>query len=89
MTVLLLIVMNLACQFPSLYIASFWGFSDMVTALLEKGADINHSNAGTLWTPLHAATFQEHGKVYIRTYPEGHTPWYILIFAIYNYLLHA
>lgn len=54
----------------SLLAASFWGFSDMVNTLLEKGADVNHSNADTLWTPLHAATFQEHGKVYTTTHPQ-------------------
>ena len=25
--------------------------------------DVNAQNKDTLWTPLHAATFQEHGKV--------------------------
>lgn len=25
--------------------------------------DINFQNKGTLWTPLHAAAFQEHGPV--------------------------
>jgi len=25
--------------------------------------DLNAQNQGTLWTPLHAATFQEHGPV--------------------------
>lgn len=43
--------------------ASFWGISDVVMSLLDRGADVNHSNKVTLWTPLHAATFQEHGKV--------------------------
>ncbi|XP_002740245.1 inactive serine/threonine-protein kinase TEX14-like [Saccoglossus kowalevskii] len=46
-----------------LYVAAFWGFYDVLKALLNAGADINHQNKGTLWTPLHAATFQEHGKV--------------------------
>ena len=26
-------------------------------------SDVNAQNKETLWTPLHAATFQEHGKV--------------------------
>ena len=26
-------------------------------------SDVNAQNKVTLWTPLHAATFQEHGKV--------------------------
>lgn len=46
-----------------LYIACFWGFYDVVKTLLDKGADINAQNRDTLWTPLHAATFQEHGKI--------------------------
>ena len=28
-------------------------------------SDVNAQNRDTLWTPLHAATFQEHGKVCI------------------------
>jgi len=46
-----------------LYIACFWGFYDVVKTLLDKGADVNAQNKVTLWTPLHAATFQEHGKI--------------------------
>ncbi|CAK8696024.1 unnamed protein product [Clavelina lepadiformis] len=46
-----------------LYTAAFWGFHDVITVLLEYGADLNHKNQGTLWTPLHAACFQEHDKV--------------------------
>lgn len=46
-----------------LYIAAFWGFSDVAQSLLEEGAEANHQNPGSLWTPLHAAAFQEHGKV--------------------------
>ncbi|CAB3983449.1 oxysterol-binding -related 1-like, partial [Paramuricea clavata] len=45
-----------------LYIAAFWGFYDVVRTLVDGGADVNTQNAGSLWTPLHAATFQEHGK---------------------------
>ncbi|XP_020627599.1 ankyrin repeat and SOCS box protein 3-like [Orbicella faveolata] len=47
----------------SLFLACFWGFHDVVKTLLDKGADINAQNKDTLWTPLHAATFQEHGKI--------------------------
>ena len=43
--------------------AAFWGFADVVKALLDSGCNVNHQNEGSLWTPLHAATFQEHGKV--------------------------
>lgn len=46
-----------------LYIACFWGFYDVVKTLLDKGADVNAQNKETLWTPLHAAAFQEHGKI--------------------------
>ena len=42
----------------------FGGFMMYVQLLLEGGADANHRNEGTLWTPLHAAAFQEHGKVH-------------------------
>ncbi|XP_075250425.1 uncharacterized protein LOC142342764 isoform X2 [Convolutriloba macropyga] len=46
-----------------LYTCAFWGFSDLVSKLLEFKADVNCQNTGTLWTPLHAAVFQEHTKV--------------------------
>ncbi|XP_033639972.1 inversin-like [Asterias rubens] len=46
-----------------LYIASFWGFYDVVKALIVAGADVNYQNKDTLWTSLHAAAFQEHGRV--------------------------
>ncbi|XP_033104104.1 serine/threonine-protein phosphatase 6 regulatory ankyrin repeat subunit B-like [Anneissia japonica] len=52
-----------AVKQSQLYIASFWGFHDVVKSLIDSGADVNKQNNGTLWTPLHAATFQEHGKV--------------------------
>lgn len=51
------------CNIYTCCAASFWGFSDVVVSLLDRGADVNHSNKVTLWTPLHAAAFQEHGKV--------------------------
>ena len=44
--------------------AVFWGIVDVIKALLDSGCNVNHQNEGSLWTPLHAATFQEHGKVY-------------------------
>ena len=31
--------------------------------LFFTAVDVNAQNPGTLWTPLHAATFQEHGPV--------------------------
>ncbi|CEG41873.1 Ankyrin [Plasmopara halstedii] len=43
--------------------ASLWGNDVMVTHLLDKGADVSAQNEGTGWTALHAASFQEHGKV--------------------------
>lgn len=46
-----------------LYISCFWGMKEIVHQLLSRGVDINFQNKGTLWTPLHAAAFQEHGPV--------------------------
>ncbi|RLN66989.1 hypothetical protein BBP00_00001920 [Phytophthora kernoviae] len=43
--------------------AALWGNNTMVSYLLDKGADVAARNEGTGWTALHAATFQEHGKV--------------------------
>ncbi|KAL4127896.1 hypothetical protein PRIC2_006893 [Phytophthora ramorum] len=43
--------------------AALWGNDMMVTCLLDKGADVSARNEGTGWTALHAASFQEHGKV--------------------------
>lgn len=43
--------------------ASLWGSDKIVGYLLDKGADIDARNTATNWSPLHAATFQEHGKV--------------------------
>ncbi|XP_071508598.1 uncharacterized protein [Diadema antillarum] len=57
-----------------LYIAAFWGFHDVIKGLLEGGADINFQNKNTLWTPLHAAAFQEHGKVVMLLLQEGAQP---------------
>ncbi|KAL8567970.1 hypothetical protein ACOMHN_029145 [Nucella lapillus] len=46
-----------------LYIACFWGIKPIVQQLLQAGTNPNKQNKGSLWTPLHAATFQEHGPV--------------------------
>lgn len=43
--------------------AALWGNDVMVTYLLDKGAEVSAQNEGTGWTALHAASFQEHGKV--------------------------
>ncbi|OWZ04140.1 hypothetical protein PHMEG_00024011 [Phytophthora megakarya] len=43
--------------------AALWGHETMVAFLLGKGADVSARNEGTGWTALHAASFQEHGKV--------------------------
>ncbi|KAG7385398.1 Ankyrin-3 [Phytophthora pseudosyringae] len=43
--------------------SALWGNDTMVTYLLDKGADVSARNEGTGWTALHAASFQEHGKV--------------------------
>ncbi|CAH1800241.1 unnamed protein product, partial [Owenia fusiformis] len=49
-----------------LAIAAFWGYAEIAQVLLEDGADVNATNGGTLWTPLHCAAFQGHGKVIMR-----------------------
>ena len=46
--------------------AAFWGFENVIETLLDSGCNVNHQNEGSLWTPLHAATFQEHVKVMVR-----------------------
>ncbi|KAH9127722.1 hypothetical protein LEN26_000023 [Aphanomyces euteiches] len=43
--------------------AALWGNEAMVKFLLERGARVSARNEGTGWTALHAAAFQEHGKV--------------------------
>ncbi len=43
--------------------AALWGNDELVGVLIEGGADVNMQNEGTKWTALHAAAFQEHGKV--------------------------
>eukprot|EP01029_Cantina_marsupialis_P000361 TRINITY_DN102926_c0_g1_i1.p1 TRINITY_DN102926_c0_g1~~TRINITY_DN102926_c0_g1_i1.p1 ORF type:complete len:269 (+),score=74.12 TRINITY_DN102926_c0_g1_i1:197-1003(+) len=44
--------------------AAMWGNDKMVALLLEaKGVNPNAQNRRTNWTALHAATFQEHGKI--------------------------
>ena len=43
--------------------AALWGNDELVKVLLKGKADVNVKNSGTGWTALHAAAFQEHGKV--------------------------
>ncbi|EQC41480.1 hypothetical protein SDRG_01447 [Saprolegnia diclina VS20] len=43
--------------------AALWGNEAMVKFLLSRGARVSARNDGTAWTALHAAAFQEHGKV--------------------------
>ncbi|XP_048756007.2 ankyrin repeat domain-containing protein 54-like isoform X2 [Ostrea edulis] len=57
-----------------LYISCFWGLRDVVQQLLSRGVDANFQNKGTLWTPLHAATFQEHGPVVMVLLENGASP---------------
>ncbi|KAL5010411.1 hypothetical protein ScPMuIL_012716 [Solemya velum] len=54
-------------------IAAFWGYADIVQSLLEAGADVNAANSGSMWTPLHCAAFQDHGKVVMKLF-EGSRP---------------
>ncbi|XP_028394859.1 ankyrin and IPT/TIG repeat-containing protein C26H5.05-like isoform X2 [Dendronephthya gigantea] len=53
---------------------SFWGFYDVVKSLVEGGANVNIQNPGSMWTPLHAATFQEHGKIVMYLLENGADP---------------
>ncbi|XP_005089734.1 ankyrin-2 [Aplysia californica] len=57
-----------------LYVASFWGIKDSVNQLLEAGTNPNLQNEETLWTPLHAAAFQEHGPVVMSLLEYGAQP---------------
>ncbi|XP_038044361.1 26S proteasome non-ATPase regulatory subunit 10-like [Patiria miniata] len=57
-----------------LYIAAFWGFHDVIKTLIQAGADVNYQNKDTLWTPLHAAAFQEHGKIIMILLENGAKP---------------
>ncbi|CAH1250098.1 CDKN2A [Branchiostoma lanceolatum] len=52
--------------FHPLCLAAFWGYSDIVELLLKNGAEINACNSGTMWTALHCAAFQGHGKVIMK-----------------------
>lgn len=49
--------------FAPLCIAAFWDSSDIVKLLMKHNADVNVRNNGTLWTPMHCAAFQGHGRV--------------------------
>lgn len=58
-----------------LYMASFWGIYEAVKAIVEtQGVDVDHANPGSSWTPLHAASFQEHGKVVMFLLENGANP---------------
>ncbi|BFY99062.1 hypothetical protein BsWGS_02102 [Bradybaena similaris] len=57
-----------------LYIASFWGLKDIVKQLLEAGTNPSLQNEVTLWSPLHAAAFQEHGPVIMVLLEHGAQP---------------
>ncbi|KAI8793272.1 Ankyrin repeat and SOCS box protein 11 [Biomphalaria glabrata] len=57
-----------------LYVASFWGLKDSVQHLLDAGTDPSFQNDQTLWTPLHAATFQEHGPIIMLLLDYGAQP---------------
>ncbi|CAL1525981.1 unnamed protein product [Lymnaea stagnalis] len=65
---------GITASVSQLYVASFWGLKDTVRQLLEAGTNPNHQNEGTLWTPLHAAAFQEHGPVVMLLLEYGAQP---------------
>eukprot|EP00002_Diphylleia_rotans_P040628 TRINITY_DN9679_c0_g1_i1.p1 TRINITY_DN9679_c0_g1~~TRINITY_DN9679_c0_g1_i1.p1 ORF type:complete len:235 (+),score=53.27 TRINITY_DN9679_c0_g1_i1:73-777(+) len=50
----------------ALFVASFWGYASIVKKLIDRGADVNFRNKANMWTPLHAAAFQEHGPVILK-----------------------
>ena len=45
-----------------LCVAAFWGHEQVVLLLLERGANVNLANKGTLWTAMHCAAFQGERK---------------------------
>lgn len=51
--------------------AALWGNEAIVSYLLSHGADISAQNIATKWTALHAAAFQEHGKVCMTLLQKG------------------
>ncbi|XP_039265779.2 uncharacterized protein LOC120341356 [Styela clava] len=57
-----------------LYVCTFWGLHDIAKILLDNKADPNFKNAKTLWTPLHAAAFQDHGRVVMLLLEYGANP---------------
>nr|XP_039254387.1 glycerophosphodiester phosphodiesterase GDE1-like [Styela clava] len=57
-----------------LYVCTFWGIHDIAKILLDNKADPNFKNAKTLWTPLHAAAFQDHGRVVMLLLEYGANP---------------
>ncbi|VDI36342.1 Hypothetical predicted protein [Mytilus galloprovincialis] len=57
-----------------LYIACFWGMKETVQEILSKRISPNSQNKGTLWTPLHAACFQEHGPIVMILLEAGAQP---------------
>ncbi|RNA18454.1 ankyrin repeat domain-containing 49-like [Brachionus plicatilis] len=52
--------------FRQFYLACFWGFRDIARTILDRNPNINinQANETSLWTPLHASTFQEHIKIF-------------------------
>lgn len=57
-----------------LYVSCFWGLYDIVKVLLDNKADPNFQNFRTLWTPLHAAAFQDHGRIVMLLLEYGANP---------------
>ncbi|XP_025094842.1 oxysterol-binding protein-related protein 1-like [Pomacea canaliculata] len=65
---------GLQARQSQLYIACFWGIREIAEQLLLTGADPSKQNKGSLWTPLHAATFQEHGPTVMLLLEYGAQP---------------
>eukprot|EP00899_Mesostigma_viride_P012412 jgi/Mesvir1/21171/Mv13905-RA.1 len=54
--------------------AATWGFANIVSLLLDAGANVGHASPHTQWTALHAAASQGHGKVVMQLLNAGANP---------------
>jgi hypothetical protein len=63
-----------------IYTCCFWGCREVLKRILDLAeesnlnVDLNAQNKTTLWTPLHAASFQEHGPVVMLLLEKGASP---------------
>lgn len=47
----------------NIHVCYLFNCYNTVCCVFPSEVNVNAQNRGTLWTPLHAATFQEHGPV--------------------------